>query len=54
MTRKRVGQGLVEAFSTTCEHCKGRGFIVHDEPVENQQVDMSASASRGGGRFART
>ena len=50
MTRKRVGQGLVEAFSTICEHCKGRGFIVHDEPVENQQVDMSASASRGGGR----
>ena len=50
MTRKRVGQGLVEAFSTTCEHCKGRGFIVHDEPVENQQVDMSTSASRGGGR----
>ena len=50
MTRKRVGQGLVEAFSTTCEHCKGRGFIVHDEPVENQQVDMSASASRGAGR----
>ena len=50
MTRKRVGQGLVEAFSTTCEHCKGRGFIVHDEPVENQQVDMSASASRGSGR----
>jgi len=50
MTRKRVGQGLVEAFSTTCEHCKGRGFIVHDEPVENQQADMSASASRGGGR----
>ena len=48
MTRKRVGQGLVEAFSTTCEHCKGRGFIVHDEPVENQRVDMSASASRGG------
>lgn len=48
MTRKRVGQGLVEAFSTTCEHCKGRGFIVHDEPVENQQADMSASASRSG------
>ncbi|PUB24430.1 ribonuclease E [Promicromonospora sp. AC04] len=34
MTRKRVGQGLVEAFSETCEHCKGRGFIVHDEPIE--------------------
>ena len=35
MTRKRVGQGLVEAFSTTCECCEGRGFIVHDAPVEN-------------------
>ncbi|MDD7542242.1 MAG: Rne/Rng family ribonuclease [Mobiluncus porci] len=35
MTRKRVGQGLVEAFSTQCECCDGRGFIVHDVPVEN-------------------
>ncbi len=49
MTRKRVGQGLVEAFSTQCEECGGRGFIVHENPVENQQADMSASASRGSG-----
>lgn len=28
MTRKRVGQGLLEAFSEPCEHCKGRGVIV--------------------------
>lgn len=34
MTRKRVGEGLVEAFSTSCEICDGRGFIVHDHPVE--------------------
>ncbi|WP_342804073.1 Rne/Rng family ribonuclease [Cellulosimicrobium cellulans] len=34
MTRKRVGQGLVEAFSETCEHCHGRGFIVHTDPIE--------------------
>ncbi|WP_277050299.1 Rne/Rng family ribonuclease [Ruania albidiflava] len=33
MTRKRVGQGLVEAFSTPCECCNGRGFIVHNDPV---------------------
>lgn len=33
LTRKRVGQGLVEAFSETCEHCHGRGFIVQAEPV---------------------
>jgi ribonuclease E len=25
MTRKRIGTGLLEAFSETCEHCKGRG-----------------------------
>lgn len=43
MTRKRVGQGLVEAFSETCEHCHGRGFIVHDEPVEkNGRPDAGA------------
>ena len=34
MTRKRVGQGLVEAFSETCEHCHGRGFVVHTDPIE--------------------
>ena len=28
MTRKRVGTGLLEAFSEPCEHCKGRGVIV--------------------------
>lgn len=32
MTRKRVGQGLVEAFSTPCECCNGRGFIVDNDP----------------------
>lgn len=36
MTRKRVGEGLVEAFSTTCTHCEGKGFIVHHDPVEHQ------------------
>ncbi|MGW4656800.1 Rne/Rng family ribonuclease, partial [Streptomyces sp. NPDC004279] len=29
MTRKRVGQGLLESFSETCVHCNGRGVIVH-------------------------
>ncbi|WP_159718189.1 Rne/Rng family ribonuclease [Actinomyces marmotae] len=53
MTRKRVGQGLVEAFSTTCDCCGGRGFIVHESPVENQQADLSASGSRSSGRKGR-
>ncbi|GAA0365788.1 hypothetical protein GCM10009530_14480 [Microbispora corallina] len=34
MTRKRVGQGLLEAFSTPCDCCHGRGIIVSTEPVE--------------------
>ena len=37
MTRKRVGQGLLEVFSETCEHCGGRGMIIHDEPVEKRR-----------------
>ena len=34
MTRKRVGQGLIEAFSTTCDACNGRGIHIHTEPVK--------------------
>ncbi len=34
MTRKRVGQGLIEAFSTTCDSCSGRGIHVHMDPVK--------------------
>jgi len=33
MTRKRIGQGLLEAFSTTCESCGGRGAHVSLTPV---------------------
>src|SRR4029078_215182 len=36
MTRKRVGQGLIEAFSEVCEHCNGRGIIVHADPVQSK------------------
>ncbi|MGW4357106.1 Rne/Rng family ribonuclease, partial [Nocardia sp. NPDC004582] len=35
MTRKKLGTGLVEAFSTTCETCHGRGILVHNYPVES-------------------
>ena len=44
MTRKRVGQGLVEAFSETCEHCNGRGFIVHAEPIEKDDRPDAGAA----------
>ncbi|GAB2927464.1 hypothetical protein GCM10027203_29060 [Nonomuraea fastidiosa] len=36
MTRKRVGQGLLEAFSTPCECCNGRGLLISTEPVESK------------------
>ena len=34
MTRKRVGSGLIEVFSDSCEHCNGRGYVIHSEPIE--------------------
>jgi ribonuclease E len=35
MTRKRVGAGLLEAFSTQCECCNGRGVLITlDSPAE--------------------
>ena len=46
MTRKRVGEGLVEAFSSSCEACEGRGFIVHHHPVETSGADNSAKSSK--------
>lgn len=45
MTRKRVGQGLVEAFSETCEHCHGRGFVVHADPVGKKGGGSSDAAA---------
>ncbi|MDF9876495.1 Rne/Rng family ribonuclease [Cellulosimicrobium cellulans] len=48
MTRKRVGQGLVEAFSETCEHCHGRGFIVHTDPIEKSGGNGRGGHDHGG------
>ncbi|QCB51681.1 Rne/Rng family ribonuclease [Rhodococcus sp. PAMC28707] len=45
MTRKKMGTGLIEAFSTTCEHCQGRGIMVHPYPVEAKTDDGSRSSS---------
>src|SRR5205814_1440201 len=45
MTRKRIGQGLLEAFSETCEVCKGRGLIIHTEPVSERRATAKATAA---------
>ena len=49
MTRKRVGQGLIEAFSTTCESCGGRGIHIHSEPVKKVALEKDMEQ-----RFSKT
>jgi len=54
MTRKRVGQGLLEAYSESCPHCHGRGLIInldgHHAPVA--PTPIPAPLRRGGRRGA--
>ncbi|WP_084338720.1 Rne/Rng family ribonuclease [Actinomadura oligospora] len=53
MTRKRVGQGLLEAFSETCESCNGRGIHVHLTPVEPSKAVEKGAAKETGRRRKR-
>ncbi len=54
MTRKRIGTGLLEAFSESCEHCQGRGLVIHHEPVEpKKQSDEEPRRGRRSGRGGR-
>jgi ribonuclease E len=47
MTRKRVGAGLLEAFSQQCECCNGRGVIVAlDAPAEPAHRASAGTAHR--------
>jgi len=49
MTRKRVGAGLLEAFSTPCECCNGRGVILNFDPdADGQAAHHSHSRHHGG------
>ena len=54
MTRKKLGLGLLESFSEPCEHCAGRGIIVHHDPVTRHRqtaqppVEGNGRRSRGG------
>ncbi|WP_188295973.1 Rne/Rng family ribonuclease, partial [Streptomyces sp. CBMA156] len=56
MTRKRVGQGLLESFSEPCVHCNGRGVIVHMEQPSahvHAPVSVGEAGSAGGKRRRR-
>lgn len=52
MTRKKIGTGLAEAFTEECEHCSGRGFEIHDMPVDSQEAADGGERRRrrGNGR----
>ena len=50
MTRKRVGSGLLEAFSVPCEHCNGRGVIISLEPVDHSHGQNGPGGQDSGGR----
>ncbi len=51
LTRKKLGTGLVEAFSTTCPHCAGRGIMLHADPVDS--APAAGRKSESGGRRGR-
>ena len=55
LTRKRLGTGLIEAFSTNCSECSGRGIVVHADPVDNASAngDSRRAESTGGRRGRR-
>ena len=47
LTRKRLGTGLIEAFSTNCPHCAGRGILLHGDPVDSAATGGRKSDSGG-------
>ncbi|WP_199255536.1 Rne/Rng family ribonuclease [Mycolicibacterium mengxianglii] len=55
LTRKKLGTGLIEAFSTTCTHCAGRGIVLHTDPVDSgasappRKADSNANSGSGSG-----
>ncbi len=56
MTRKKMGTGLVEAFSEPCPHCGGRGILLHDMPTgagrcqEDEEPERRSGRRRGKGQ----
>jgi ribonuclease E len=46
MTRKRVGEGLLESFSETCKECGGSGVILTVDPVADRRPAKQAQAGK--------
>jgi ribonuclease E len=54
LTRKRLGTGLVEAFSTACPHCGGRGILLQTDPVESAPLGRKEAGGRRGKRSRKS
>ena len=54
LTRKRLGTGLIEAFSTTCTHCGGRGILLHTDPVDSAPPAAPRKSESGSRRGKRS
>jgi ribonuclease E len=54
LTRKRLGTGLIEAFSTTCPHCAGRGIMLHADPVDSAPSAPGRKSEAGSRRGKRS
>ena len=54
LTRKRLGTGLIEAFSTSCPNCGGRGILLHARPgrfgVRRPRASPNPAVGAAGGR----
>src|SRR5699024_8885849 len=50
MTRNRLGSGLLESFSSTCEQCNGRGLHITTEPHKHTNGKDSGSRKRSKGK----
>ncbi len=37
MTRRRIGEGLLESFSSLCDDCDGRGVVLYEELLSSRK-----------------
>ena len=47
MTRKRIGAGLLEVFSESCDHCNGRGVVINMDGSTNKGRGKNRNAEPG-------
>ena len=54
LTRKKLGTGLIEAFSTSCPNCAGLGLLLHADPVDSAAAASGRKSESGGRRGRRS